>query len=172
VFVVGLWVSNLVVLLGVRLNTLAVSQPGAAPPAGTAVPAAPTRDRAKLFRAVSTALQNDEAHAGKLTPVAADEEQASRLGDLELDLLDWGFTYGAAWALARAQDPDEPDRSVADRALRAAREVFRLYCGEDDWEARIGARLREAHSDDPVVAPYPRDGTTHGNGRGSLDLRR
>jgi hypothetical protein len=176
VFVVGLWVSNLVVLLGVRLNALAVGHPAAAPvaepPGRTAVPAAPTRDRAKLFRAVSAALQNDEAHAGKLAPIAADEEQAARLGDLELDLLDWGFTYGAAWALARAQDPDEPDRSVADRALRAAREVFRLYCGEDDWEARIGDRLREHYPEHAVVAGYPRDGTTHGNGHGSFDLRR
>ncbi len=174
VFLVGLLISNVVVLLGVRLNALAVPRVNgvsAASLPGKAAAPAPARDRAKLFRAVSAALQNDEAHAGKLTPVAADEEQASRLGDLELDLLDWGFTYGAAWALARAQDPDEPDRSVADRALRAAREVFRLYCGEDDWEARIGGRLDE-RSEHPMVAPYPRGGPTHGNGRGSLDLRR
>lgn len=179
VFALGLWLSNVVVLLGVRLNALGVVRSADHPvvaaaaiaPSADSPRAASSRARAKLFRAVSAALQSDEAHAGKLAPVAADEEQASSLSDLELDLLDWGFTYGAAWALARAQDPDEPAASVADRALRAAREVFGLYCGENDWEDRIGGQLREVPGR-PVVAAYPQPEPTHRNGRGSLDLRR
>ncbi len=174
VFLAGLWVSNVVVLLGVRLNALGVARANGHPVASLAADSArgtaagtPSRDRAKVFRAVSTALRNDEAHAGKLAPVAADDEQATLLGDFELDLLDWGFTYGAAWAFARAQDPDEPDEAVADRALGAARQVFRLYCGEDDWEGRIGSQLQSGR-DEPAVVPYSRSG----NGHGSLDLRR
>ena len=52
------------------------------------------------------------------------------MSDLELDLADWGFTYGVAWAAARAQDPHESDDAVAERALAAAEQVFRLYCGD------------------------------------------
>ena len=118
-FAVGLWITNWVLLRGVRLS----SQP------------APVID--ELVQVVTRALQDDAAHDSLLSPVSDNEEGAPGLSALELDLSDWGFTYGVAWAVARAQDPHEPDASVAQRALAAAQEVFHIYCGTDDWADRI-----------------------------------
>lgn len=39
----------------------------------------------------------------------------------EEDLVRWGLAVGLAYATARAEDPTEPDSSVASRALEAAR---------------------------------------------------
>ena len=86
------------------------------------------------------------------------------MSDLELDFGDWGFTYGVAWAVARAQDPQEPDESVAARALAAARQVFRLYCGEEGWEERVHGEIsRRRRLGDTTIA---------GNGHGGFKLQR
>jgi hypothetical protein len=55
---------------------------------------------------------------------------------LELDLADWGFTYGVAWARARERAPRGPDDIVAQQALDAAERVFRAYTDGDDWTER------------------------------------
>jgi uncharacterized BrkB/YihY/UPF0761 family membrane protein len=120
VFAAGLWITNGVVLRGVRLSSQA----------------APEID--ELVHVVTTALQDDAAHTSLLSPVSDNEQGEPRLSSLELDLSDWGFTFGVAWAVARAQDPHEPDASVAQRALAAAEDVFHVYCGTDDWAERIG----------------------------------
>ena len=120
-----------------------------------------SRTQEDLVEVVARALQNDVAYDGMLKPIAAGEEEAARLSDLELDIGDWGFTYGVAWAVARAQDPQEPDESVAARALDAALQVFRLYCGAGglggarppgDQAARAADRaLRGATEPDPAA---------------------
>jgi hypothetical protein len=99
----------------------------------------PARNTEELIDVVGRALENDVAHRGLVRPLL-NGGQAARLSDFELDLGDWGFTYGLAWAAARAQDPDEPDHSVAARALEAAAEVFRVYCDGEE------PAVRGAHS--------------------------
>ena len=165
VFIGGLWVSNVVVLLGVRVNALSIARATGEEDLVPDVSPTPVHihDEA-LVQAVSRALRNDVAHGQMLTPLAADAEEAAHMSDLELDLGDWGFTYGVAWAEARAQDPLEPDESVAARALAAARQVFRLYCGEDGWEERVQSEVsRRRRIGDTAIA---------GNGHGGFKLQR
>jgi hypothetical protein len=45
----------------------------------------------------------------------------TRLSTREMDLRDWGFLYGAAFATARLQAPDEDEKVSAQRALDTAR---------------------------------------------------
>lgn len=47
----------------------------------------------------------------------------------ELDLLQWGVTFGAAFAIARQEDPWESTESVARRALEAARLAWLRFDG-------------------------------------------
>ncbi len=173
-FLVALWISNVVVLLGVRLNALGVLWPDTTSVAGRASahhPIAASRARAEeLVRVVGHALENDVPHDGMLSPIADPDEATARLSDLELDLADWGFTYGVAWAAARAQDPQEDDDSVAERALGAAREVFRLYCGQEGWDDHIRREIRRRRPREDFVVE--RIEGAAGNGRGQYGLLR
>jgi hypothetical protein len=83
-----------------------------------------------LAEEVGEALRSDAANEGMLSVVRADREG---LTEMELDLADWGFTYGVAWARARERTPAEPDDAVAAEALEAAQRVFRAYTDGDDW---------------------------------------
>ena len=74
------------------------------------------------------------ANEGMLSVVRA--ERDASLSELELDLADWGFTYGVAWARARERAPGGPDDAVAQEALDAAEQVFRAYTDGDDWTQR------------------------------------
>jgi hypothetical protein len=87
-----------------------------------------------LAEEVGQALRSDAANDGMLSVVRADQEAA--LSELELDLADWGFTYGVAWARAREREPAGPDDVVAAEALEAAERVFRAYTAGDDWTQR------------------------------------
>ena len=87
-----------------------------------------------LAEEVGEALRSDAANDGMLSVVRADRETA--LSELELDLADWGFTYGVAWARARERASDGPDDAVAREALDAAERVFRAYTDGDDWTHR------------------------------------
>ncbi|HZO58998.1 MAG TPA: YihY/virulence factor BrkB family protein [Solirubrobacterales bacterium] len=174
IFLAGLWVANIVVLLAVRLNALGVLWADAVPVAEpVARPARVSRKRTRdedLVRAVGRALQNDVAHDGMLSPIALAEEETAGMSDLELDLADWGFTYGVAWATARAQAPEESEEQVAERALGAAREVFRMYCGHEGWEQQIRDQLRRRRPPKELVADRI-DGAA-GNGHGGYELLR
>jgi membrane protein len=170
VFLLALWVSNVVVLLGVRLNA-----PGAPWSLETQVAdrpqaASPRSREEDLVRAVGRALQNDVAHDGMLSPIVHTEEETERMSDLELDLADWAFTYGVAWAAAKAQGPREGDDYVAERALAAAREVFRLYCGREDWEDHIRRQIRHRRPQEGLVVEQVDEAA--GNGRGEYGLLR
>jgi hypothetical protein len=174
VLVIGLWIANVVVLLGVRLNALGElwPAPAAVPPRASLArspeqPPPLTREQ-DLVRVVGQALQNDIAHDGMLSPVAVAEEETVRLSDLELDLADWAFTYGVAWAAARAQDAKASDDAIAARALAAAREVFRLYCGHQGWEEEIRRQIRRRRPDPDLVIDQIEGPTGNGHGYGLL----
>jgi hypothetical protein len=92
------------------------------------------REAPPLAEEVGEALRSDAANDGMLSPLRA--EQDASLSELELDLADWGFTYGVAWARARERAPGGPDETVAREALDAAERVFRAYQDGDDWTER------------------------------------
>jgi hypothetical protein len=89
---------------------------------------------APLAAEVGQALRSDAANEGMLSVVRA--ERGASLSELELDLADWGFTYGVAWARARERASGGPDDDVAQQALDAAEQVFRAYTDGDDWTQR------------------------------------
>lgn len=99
------------------------------------VTAAARADGAPLAEEVGEALRSDAANEGMLSVVRADREG---LSEIELDLADWGFTYGVAWACARERTPAEADDAVAAEALEAAQRVFRAYTDGDDWTQPAG----------------------------------
>jgi hypothetical protein len=102
------------------------------------VSAAARAETSPLAEEVGDALRSDAANEGMLSVVRADREG---LTEMELDLADWGFTYGVAWARARERTPAEPDDAVAAEALEAAQRVFRAYTDGDDWTERAGQSL-------------------------------
>jgi hypothetical protein len=102
----------------------------------------------RLAEEVGEALRSDAANDGMLSVVRADGDP--KLSALELDLADWGFTYGVAWARARERAPSGPDEAVAREALDAAERVFRAYTGGDDWTQRT---IREQASGNGAEAP-------------------
>ena len=89
---------------------------------------------ASIADEVEQALRSDAANEGMLSVVRA--ERDASLSELELDLADWGFTYGVAWARARERAPGEPDDDIVQEALEAAEQVFRAYTDGDDWTQR------------------------------------
>jgi hypothetical protein len=84
-----------------------------------------------LAEEVSAALQDDVANECMLS--ATDGEKGAGLSERELDLTDWGFAFGVAWARARERDPHEAGEAVAREALEVAEDVFRAYAAEADW---------------------------------------
>ena len=97
-------------------------------------PAAATAEAPRLAEEVGEALRSDAANDGMLSVMRASGDQ--NLSELELDLADWGFTFGVAWARARERAPKGPDDVVAQDALDAAERVFRAYMGGDNWTQR------------------------------------
>lgn len=74
--------------------------------------------------------QNGEAHHGpteELHGVAA--RGGTSLTEWELDLLDWGFVYGMAFALCRDEEPWESLENVSRRAHDVAREAHVSWGG-------------------------------------------
>jgi hypothetical protein len=76
-------------------------------------------------------------------------ERGASLSELELDLADWGFTYGVAWARARERASGGPDDDVAQQALDAAEQVFRAYTDGDDWTRRAVENRSNGSSTQP-----------------------
>jgi hypothetical protein len=88
-------------------------------------------DAGELADEVSAALQDDVANECMMSVM--DGEHGAALSERELDLTDWGFAYGVAWARARERDPHEAGEAVARGALEVAEDVFRAYAAEADW---------------------------------------
>jgi hypothetical protein len=119
-FIAGAYIAGWITAALLGAVTRRRTRAAAPEPAGP-VDAAP----AVLVEEVADALEDDAANESMLSVFRADP--AAELTELELDLADWGFTYGVAWERARAQEPwDSPD-AVAAEALRTADEVFRAY---------------------------------------------
>jgi hypothetical protein len=91
-----------------------------------------------LREEVSDALRSDTANQRMLDAVSADRQA---LTDLELDLADWGFTYGVAWARANERADGGPGDHVAREALSAAKGVFSDYTRDSDWTQPVAERL-------------------------------
>ena len=111
---------------------------------------------APLADEVGQALRSDAANEGMLSIVRAEREAS--LSELELDLADWGFTYGVAWARARERAPDGPDGDVAQQALDAAEQVFRAYTDGDDWTRRAVENRSNGTSTQPRRPADPSQG--------------
>jgi hypothetical protein len=110
------------------------------------VTAARPDEVAPLADEVGQALRSDAANEGMLSVVRAEREAS--LSELELDLADWGFTYGVAWARARERGSGGPD-DVAQQALEAAEQVFRAYTDGDDWTQRAVENRSNGSSTQP-----------------------
>jgi hypothetical protein len=133
------------VALSVRARDGATPEPAAAAPAPEAPRAAPVPAEAPeprpvpatpgrpdpLAEEVSAALQDDAANECMLSAVAAD--RGADLSERELDLTDWGFAYGVAWARAHTRGSNSARDAVAREALEAADAVFRAYAAEAAW---------------------------------------
>jgi hypothetical protein len=128
-----LWASNVGLLTGAAVRRSADR--------GAPGPAVPETAAPSVEAAVALALEDDSAQDEMLSVIPAPRGRAPGgfLSDLERDVIDWGYTYGVAWAIARARYPDESPEDVARRALAAAREVFADYMAETDWPQRIEA---------------------------------
>ena len=117
------------------------------------VTAARPDEVAPLADEVGQALRSDAANEGMLSVVRAEREAS--LSELELDLADWGFTYGVAWARARERAAGGPDDDVAQQALDAATQVFRAYTDGDDWTQRAEEHRSNGGSTQPHRQPDP-----------------
>jgi hypothetical protein len=80
---------------------------------------------------VSVALQDDAANECMLSVL--DGRRGQALSERELDLTDWGFAYGVAWARTRDRGLTEAGDEVARQALRVAETVFSAYAAEAEW---------------------------------------
>jgi hypothetical protein len=86
------------------------------------------RRRGALVDEVSAALADDVANESMIDGV-----NGNGLTERELDLADWGFAYGVAWARLRERRPTDPAEAVARDARRAAESVFREYAADASW---------------------------------------
>ena len=131
-FIVAAFLAGWIASLVVRRRARATDVPP--PPRHTVEAVTAPAQIPPLAEEVGQALRSDTANDGMLSVVRADQDAA--LSELELDLADWGFTYGVAWARAREREPGGPDDAVAAEALEAAERVFRAYTAGDDWTQR------------------------------------
>ena len=76
--------------------------------------------------APSAALRNPTAQGRMMSALGA---RAAELSDREIEMMDWGFAFGVAWAVARGQDPEAPEELVSMRALDVTQAVFDGYRG-------------------------------------------
>jgi len=89
-----------------------------------------------LTAEVSAALQDDAANDCMVSVLDGRRDEA--LSERELDVADWGFAYGVAWARARERGLAIGDDAVAREALRVAEAVFSSYAAESDWTFPAG----------------------------------
>jgi hypothetical protein len=83
-------------------------------------------ERVDLVVTPSAALRNPVAQ-GRMMSVLG--PRAAGLSEREVDMMDWGFAFGVAWAVAREQDPVAAEELVSLRALDATQAVYAAYRG-------------------------------------------
>jgi hypothetical protein len=99
----------------------------ASPPPGPPPPGPPAiGERVDLVVVPSAALRNSNAQGRMMSALGA---RAGGLAEHEIDMMDWGFAYGVAWAVARSQDPAAREEVVSERALQATQAVYEAYRG-------------------------------------------
>jgi hypothetical protein len=112
-----------------------------------------TTDRTDLVAKV--AIVHDE-HIGQPGLDAARDyvrrPPEEHLTEFEADLLDWGLIYGAAWGIARSEDPFESPRDLADRALEAARAEWARWA--EGSPSRFRAQFERDRELRPVTHAY------------------
>jgi hypothetical protein len=143
------WVASLVVRRRARL-----ADDDWPPPPQRVEPVTAAAAGAPLAEEVGEALRSDAAN-DRMLSVVRDNGDAGLTG-LELDLADWGFTYGVAWARARERARGGPDDAVAAEALDAAERVFRAYTGGADWTSQAAQRKADSATNG---GPTPQDGS-------------
>jgi hypothetical protein len=115
----------------------------AVPPSAPAPPRSQIGERVDLVVVPSAALRNSNAQGRMLSALGA---RAGGLADHEIDMMDWGFAYGVAWAVARSQDPAALEEVVSERALQATQAVYEAYRGSPRPAARqASATQPDAH---------------------------
>ena len=102
--------------------------PAAAPPPPGPPASGPPAigERVDLVVVPSAALRNSNAQGRMMSALGA---RAGGLAEHEIDMMDWGFAYGVAWAVARSQDPAAREEVVSERALHATQAVYEAYRG-------------------------------------------
>jgi hypothetical protein len=99
---------------------------GARSAADVAPVRSPIAERVDLVVAPSAALRNATAQGRMMSALGA---RAADLSDREIEMMDWGFAFGVAWAVARGQDPAAPEELVSIRALDVTQAVYDAYRG-------------------------------------------
>ena len=114
-----------------------------APAATPAPPRSDIGERVDLVVVPSAALRNSNAQGRMLSALGA---RAGGLAEHEVDMMDWGFAYGVAWAVARSQDPGAREEVLSERALHATQAVYEAYRGSSTPAARqASAPQPDAH---------------------------
>lgn len=81
---------------------------------------------ADLHSRVRGALDDDQGTEGLFGNPAS----AAVRDDAEANIQAWGYVYGLAYAIAKAEDPYEPASEVAARARAAALPIYAGYVGD------------------------------------------
>lgn len=100
----------------------------------------------KVYAAVADDHGFGEFSDAYETVGAYPETDGGYLTDFELDLRSWGLMVGIAYGIARGEDAYEPERSVCERALTAAREAYERFGGPEIFTA-------EAYREDRAKRP-------------------
>jgi hypothetical protein len=112
------------------MEAMPAADPPPPPSAAAAARPAPQRsaigERVDLVVVPSAALRNSDAQGRMMSALGA---RAGGLAEHEIDMMDWGFAYGVAWAVARSQDPGAHEEVVSERALQATQAVYEAYRG-------------------------------------------
>ena len=146
--VLVLWVTLFSVLF---YATPSLTRPAPEPPVRISMPPAsdagrsPLIDRVDLVVTPSAALRNPVAQ-GRMMSVLG--PRAGDLSDSEVDMMDWGFAFGVAWAVARKQDPAAAEELISLRALDATHAVYEAYRGNP-------APSANGHRNGSAADPHP-----------------
>jgi hypothetical protein len=126
--VLVLWLTLLSLLhhASPTLRVAGATRSGGRPPAAEVAVRSPIADRVDLLVAPSAALRNATAQGRMMSALGA---RAAELSDREIEMMDWGFAFGVAWAVARGQDPAAPEELVSIRALDVTQAVYDAYRG-------------------------------------------
>ena len=83
------------------------------------------------------------------------------LSEREIDMMDWGFAFGVAWAVARDQDPGAPEELVSVRALEATQAVYEAYRGSPAPAQALDLTPSAPHAHAHGARSAPRRGPAH-----------